>query len=215
MRADSPNPISDDDLDWLAFCYINDELEANQLVAFELQLSEDQSAREAVERAVHRQILISAGLQADGSGSKESVSVSLSRDFGPRMNQGRRPLVAKFVFASAACLLVALVSWTQWGHLVQRERLVEVADKRPSNSEAIESEEWISSEEYANQVVEALVASDPESFLNVSSADEFNPVTLQGDWMQDVFSEFGDEWIDHEDIDESNMESTESDRSWG
>jgi hypothetical protein len=215
MRADPPNFISDDDLDWLAFCYINDELEANQLVAFELQLSEDQSAREAVERAVHRQILISAGLQSAGSGFSGAVSISQRRNLDSSLNQGRRLLVAKFVFAAAACLLVALASWTQWGHLMQPERLVEVADKGPSNSEIIESDEWIGNEEYANQVVEALVASDPESVLNVSTEDEFNPVTLQGDWMQDVFSEFGDEWIDDENFDEPNIESTESDRSWG
>jgi len=40
------------ELDWLAFCYAADELEATEAQAFEAQLAEEQPAREALARAV-------------------------------------------------------------------------------------------------------------------------------------------------------------------
>lgn len=41
-----------DDLDWMAFCYVADELAGEQLTQFERRLSEDQEAREAVAHAM-------------------------------------------------------------------------------------------------------------------------------------------------------------------
>jgi len=41
-----------DDLDWLAFCYIADELPRDEAHAFEARLADEQEAREAVARAV-------------------------------------------------------------------------------------------------------------------------------------------------------------------
>jgi len=41
-----------EDLDWLAFCYVADELSGDELEVFERRLADDQKAREAVARAV-------------------------------------------------------------------------------------------------------------------------------------------------------------------
>jgi hypothetical protein len=46
--ARSPAP----DLDWLAFCYVNEELSAEQQESFEALLDGDQAAREALANAV-------------------------------------------------------------------------------------------------------------------------------------------------------------------
>lgn len=47
-----PTTTTPDDLDWLAFRYVQGELEAADLDAFEARLDRDQSAREAVAAAV-------------------------------------------------------------------------------------------------------------------------------------------------------------------
>jgi hypothetical protein len=46
------NDINPNDLDWLAFCYAAGELDAAEADQFEARLADDQSAREALARAV-------------------------------------------------------------------------------------------------------------------------------------------------------------------
>lgn len=43
---------TDNDLDWLAFCYASGELDPTQIEQFELRLADDHEAREALARAV-------------------------------------------------------------------------------------------------------------------------------------------------------------------
>ena len=43
---------SESNLDWLAFCYLAEELSVEDRMAFESQLEHDQLAREALARAV-------------------------------------------------------------------------------------------------------------------------------------------------------------------
>lgn len=49
-------------LDWLAFCYIADELNEEQRNAFELRLAEDQQVRDAVVQAMEQSQLLFAAL---------------------------------------------------------------------------------------------------------------------------------------------------------
>lgn len=221
MSTDPKNSSLTKDLDWLAFCYINDELEANELVSFEDRLSVDQSAREAVERAVNQQMLIAAGLHAGREHavaarveSNGAVPTSRRRDVQGQPGRARGLLIPKFVFAAAATLLVALASWMQWGHLIQTQKPAEVADRGDASSDWVESEEWFGNEEYANRLVDALVETT-HSDNGLSIDEEITPATLQVDPMQDVFSEIGDEWIEMEDVDDSELDSTDSDWSWG
>ncbi len=60
------------DLDWLAFQYVNDELSAEEAEQFEARLSEDQAAREAVAEAV---LLC----QAVSAGAKEVIPLASER----------------------------------------------------------------------------------------------------------------------------------------
>ncbi|HMC10306.1 MAG TPA: hypothetical protein VKH44_03415, partial [Pirellulaceae bacterium] len=46
------NDINPNDLDWLAFCYAAGELDSAEAEQFEARLADDQSAREALARAV-------------------------------------------------------------------------------------------------------------------------------------------------------------------
>lgn len=51
-RDDNHNGTPEDELDWLAFRYVAEELPADESDAFERLLADDQSARDAVSRAV-------------------------------------------------------------------------------------------------------------------------------------------------------------------
>ena len=73
-------------LEWVAFCYIADELEGRQRDAFELRLSVDQRAREAVTTAVENFDLIKTTLESERSGRK------LSERLPSRVRSGRRSL---------------------------------------------------------------------------------------------------------------------------
>lgn len=222
MSTDPKNCFPDnDDLDWLAFCYINDELVADEMASFEHRLSKDPSAREAVERAVSYQILISAGLHA-GREHAVAAHVELNgaapsyqrRDSERNPGQKRGLLIPKFVFAAAATLLVALASWMQWGHLIQTQNPVEVANGGALNSDLVESEEWFGNTEYASRLVDALFET-PDSEVGFSTDGEITPATMSSDGMLDVFSEIGEEWAEMEDIDDSELDSADSNWSWG
>lgn len=82
------------ELDWLAFCYIAGELTADEALAFEGRLADDQAAREAVARAVE-------------------LSEAIARaERGRGVLTMKRPLRRAWVgaaVAAAACLVVALV----------------------------------------------------------------------------------------------------------
>ncbi len=61
LHAAGSGPMSEhEDLNWLAFRYVAGELNAAELRAFETQLEDDQSAREAVARACELTCCITA-----------------------------------------------------------------------------------------------------------------------------------------------------------
>ncbi len=62
MRNDNEKTMND--LEWLAFCYIADELEQPQRDEFELRLAEDQEARDAVVSAMETAQLLNAALES-------------------------------------------------------------------------------------------------------------------------------------------------------
>lgn len=49
---DNLNNLENSDLDWLAFCYVADELSDEHRAAFETRMAEDQHTRDAVVRAM-------------------------------------------------------------------------------------------------------------------------------------------------------------------
>jgi hypothetical protein len=90
------------DLQWLAFCYIADELSADEAEVFEERLAADQEAREAVARAVELS-------QAVAALPRETVCPS------PAASPWRRRLAWMTVGATAACLAFAV--WLLNSHL--------------------------------------------------------------------------------------------------
>ena len=99
MRHEKP-----DDIDWLAFCYIADELPLDEAAAFENRLADDQTAREAVARAVDLTRAV-AVLGAEDRHRATPVSVVRSA-WGRRIFSGRLGWTA---ITAATCLAVVLV----------------------------------------------------------------------------------------------------------
>lgn len=70
----------EDRLEWLAFCYLANELDADDREAFELQLATDQESREAVARLVQETARLSDALAEPATVTSASTSLAWSRD---------------------------------------------------------------------------------------------------------------------------------------
>ena len=100
------------DLDWLAFCYIADELDDQTRDKFELRLSHDQAARQAVVQAMETAQAINAALApcsalAPTSSLRESQSKYQSVAFMK---------TSGFLGTAAAILLVLTCGWMWYSH---------------------------------------------------------------------------------------------------
>lgn len=93
-----------DDLDWLAFCYIADELSRDETDAFEARLADDQEAREAVARAVE----LTRAIAAAGA-ERRKRPAPVSRPAGVWRRMGLAGRLAWTAAAAAACLAAVLV----------------------------------------------------------------------------------------------------------
>jgi hypothetical protein len=96
-----------DDLAWLAFCYVADELAAEERERFEERLAVDQAAREAVAAAVALTTDISAALQTRGTASETVEPVRAASSAGARKWFER---IAWTACGAAACWLLLSVS---------------------------------------------------------------------------------------------------------
>ncbi|MEL7497838.1 MAG: hypothetical protein AAFN77_09525 [Planctomycetota bacterium] len=100
------------DLDWLAFCYVADELDSAKRADFEARLDEDQVARDAVARAVSEASLIhlAIGTSRHASVAEEKSTYTVSRGpVTPDVPFWKRP--ALLMTAATALVFFALI-WT-------------------------------------------------------------------------------------------------------
>ena len=100
------------DLHWLAFCYIADELDPAEREAFEIRLQQEQPARDAVADAVKHASLVNASLAATSlqTSSVQKSQATSKRDAAPNKIPMRR---ASILAAAAAVLLVTALVWYQ------------------------------------------------------------------------------------------------------
>ncbi|MFK7768876.1 MAG: hypothetical protein AB8B55_16770 [Mariniblastus sp.] len=101
----------DNDLQWLAFCYIAEELSEPETAQFEARLETDQAAREAVSNAVAQGQLVFAAIESDGSSLSEQSTAEKKQiadaSNGLRSNTRRSAVL----FAAAAALLMMVGGW--------------------------------------------------------------------------------------------------------
>jgi len=99
-----PNQDSHD-LNWLAFCYIANELDQTEREEFETRLLECETAREAVVAAVRDSQILYSSLQKDPQPIAAQVNLASEK------SNPRHRWIATFV-ASAAAVLLAVNSWS-------------------------------------------------------------------------------------------------------
>ena len=99
-----PNQDSHD-LNWLAFCYISNELDQTEREEFETRLLECETAREAVVDAVRDSQILYSALQEAPQPIAAQVNLASEK------SNLRHRWIATFV-ASAAAVLLAVNSWS-------------------------------------------------------------------------------------------------------
>lgn len=90
------------DLDWMAFCYVSNELEGEELEKFQTRLANEQEVREAVVRAVN----LVQDVYLTGEVENE-VRLSLPRSIKAGMN----PIGWVWKVAAAVLLGISLGAW--------------------------------------------------------------------------------------------------------
>ena len=102
-QADS-NPESPSDLDWLAFCYLSNELDAAERELFEQNLAGNQACREALARAVELQCAVTAEYAAERQVAASQVELARPEERWVRA-------ATWFTITSAASLAFVAVYW--------------------------------------------------------------------------------------------------------
>ena len=142
MNEPSIATAPDEELDWLAFCFVSGELSGDERSSFECRLADDQLAREAVARAVE---LMQAVSLVQAHAVSRRVPVTSVR----RTTTWTRRLAWMSVGASAALVLVA--AWLQFDAItrlfspppVDRRELAEVWSRtRETVRDIVQSEPY-------------------------------------------------------------------------
>ncbi|MDG1874227.1 MAG: hypothetical protein P8J27_09965 [Mariniblastus sp.] len=99
------NNVGDQDLDWLAFCYVSDELSESDREEFEARLASDAAAQQALIDAVEQTQVIYAGRRL--AESSHTIQISMSQR-PPARSWLKRPGI---LFTAAAAMLLVVISW--------------------------------------------------------------------------------------------------------
>ena len=117
-QSNSPQPDKrsagefSNDLDWMAFCYIADELSGEELAQFEARLASDQAARDAVEQAMRISTAIYECKLPTSEPAVRTVQAAAHSADSSRSASSSRT-VAQWIVGLAAALLVGvgLAAW--------------------------------------------------------------------------------------------------------
>ena len=170
-------PEFTNDLDWMAFCYVADELSGDQLAQFESRLENDQAAREAVAEAVK---ISTAVFECDAASTpiptrEVSASTSTSR-------------ASQWVLVIAAALLVGvgLAAWIANSNSGPTEIVAELNDEDLAIA-------------WADTIQEVDINDSADEFLDefqLASSESGSDEGDEAEWMYVAFTELeldGDE----------------------
>ena len=104
---DQNKQTTPEDLGWLAFLYVSDELEATEREAFEARLESDELAQQALVEAVEQTQLIYASHSIVGDASTDKAKMTSVAS--TRIPLLKRPSV---LLAAAAAMLLAIGAWS-------------------------------------------------------------------------------------------------------
>ncbi len=172
-NADSTNADSgseQDRLQWLAFCYVADELTADQVADFEGRLATDLKAQEALTSAVE----LSSGVYGHFQLEAESPDgpKRLHRAGSRNNSANRSSILSRVLLLAAAVLVMAFISrgLVQDGN--QSTAHNRLNDQTSSSQLSILADSWINS----LGVNEVEMADSDESEWNSEGFDESSPL---------------------------------------
>ncbi len=158
-----PHAQNDQEIDWLAFCYLAKELDETERTRFESLLENDASAQQAVVEAMEQAQLIYASLDL-----APVQMVQLASRAAPVATTYRRKLF-RVLLSSAAALLLIVTGWDWFAG--------------QHNAPIVDGD----SDRLASAWVETLVALNDDSsdglFEEELAADEFRYDYLSEEWM--------------------------------
>lgn len=101
---------TEQDLDWLAFCYVTSELSAADLAAFEERLLVDEAACEAVARVMETNLVVAAALVQSSGVKVESCEPPTLRQVGAAESPSRWTGTALTCLAAAAIAATMVIA---------------------------------------------------------------------------------------------------------
>ena len=168
------------DLDWLAFCYISDEMSESDRESFESRLESDSLAQQALVDAVEQtQLIYASRLETEAGQTVQLASVEAKTN----PSWSKRPGV---LFTAAAAMLLIVIGWSLSGDTSPSDDS-EIANTVSNTTTTLESNLAVA---WADTLVEKdslLVDNIEEEFL-----DDFDQYSLAGpveemdeseDWM--------------------------------
>lgn len=162
-NSKTPDEFAAADLDWLAFRYVANEMDADELTAFETRLGEDQAAREAVARAVelgYAVATVSLNHEVIAGSSVSTAEVAASA------NRGWLKPFAWMSAGAAACLVAVLLS-----HEL-RPSTSEVAKSANPTNATVSDTRSLKLAEVWNQVRQSADENESQDHDSVTAAEE-------------------------------------------
>jgi anti-sigma-K factor RskA len=170
MSREMRNPENSNDLEWLAFCYVADELENSDREQFELRLENDNEAREAVVTAMQNAEML--WLAYDEQSALDGQTHATRRTSLVKANRKTLLRRSGSLFAAAAAMLLMVAGWGWWSN--------QAGTASPVASES-ETLAVVLAELYEEQPIEEIIESMEIEEIEIAAADygdeEFS------DWM--------------------------------
>ena len=172
MNRDLRKPDSDGNpnLEWIAFCYIADEMTASEKSAFEMRLENDEQAQQAVVAAMEQSQTIFAALED----SATAIPPIMANPTLATTGAGRQ--IPGFLFAVAAALILMVAGWSWYAN----------QDTTETIAESLIIETNSDSEQLADAWIQTLVAFDDNDWNEVIEEEPLDPDVddeASGDWM--------------------------------
>ncbi|MEM9942207.1 MAG: hypothetical protein AAF939_11635 [Planctomycetota bacterium] len=165
---------SNEDLDWLAFCYTVDELDESGRVEFEQKLDQDQNARRAVADAVLIQQLVHAATEKSRQQSVAVVSKSKVSIWNSQLH------VSLITACSAAILiLVGLMVFQNQTEPPASAAMGEELSQAVAYAELYDVEAAVVTSEFSP---EFLFEDEKELVNNQSDVDQFDD---ESEWVEE------------------------------
>jgi len=181
---DSIHPFETDDLSWLAFCYIADELNETQRAAFELRLEHDELAQNSLVDAMLESNLVFATLESTSSNflqNQDMIAIAPQAPFTHRTDEvrgdsGRTKFGTRLglFLALPVAILIMVGSWSLLSNHSNDDSAVAestIEDSANDESDRLASA-WVDTMELMNEAeLDELIDEESQGDLTDESSD--------------------------------------------